>query len=98
MPRPNPHTHVAHGNLVGYTLKLFGNNPTYCVFFRCPDGRRVRRDTNHTRIGPATEAARLMIEKEYAPAEAVPEKVTWDMAIERLKGCLAASGNRGGTL
>ena len=99
MPRQHPHTHIAHGSLVGFTLKLFGNNPTYCVFFRTPDGRRVRRDTNHTRVGPAAEAARLIIEKEYAPAgEAKPEKVTWDDAVERLKATLAASGNRGDTL
>ncbi len=98
MPRQHPHTHTAHGQLVGFSIKLFGNNPTYCAFFRMPDGRRVRRDTNHTRIGPATEAARLIIEAEYAPADAAPEKVTWDVAIERLTGCLAASGNRGGTL
>lgn len=98
MPRPNPHSHVAHGNLVGFSLKLFGNNPTYCVFFRTPDGRRVRRDTNHTRIGLATEAARLIIEKEYAPADATPDKVTWDDAIERLTACLSSSGNRDDTL
>lgn len=99
MPRQHPHTHVAHGRVVGFALKLFGNNPTYCVFFRTPDGRRVRRDTNHTRVGPATEAARLIIEAEYAPAaDAPPEKVTWDAAAERLAAAMAASGNRDGTL
>jgi integrase len=98
MPRPYAHTHVAHGHLVGFSMKFFGNNPTYCVFFRTPDGRRVRRDTNHRRIGPATEAARLIIEKEYAPAEVTPERVTWEQASERLKAALAASGNRGDTL
>ena len=99
MPRTHAHTHVAHGNLVGFSLKLFGNNPTYCVFFRTPDGRRVRRDTNHTRIGQATEAARLIIDKEYAPeGEVKPEKATWEDAIARLKATLASSGNRGDTL
>ena len=99
MPRANPHSHVAHGHVVGFSLKMFGNNPTYCVFFRTKDGRRVRRDTNHTRIGPATEVARLIIEKEFAPAEAAPsEKVTWDQAIEKLESAFSSSGNRGGSL
>jgi integrase len=78
---------------------MFGNEPTYCVFFRTPDGRRVRRDTNNTRIGQATEAARLIIDKEYAPqAEPSAEKVGWDQAVERLTECFASSGNREGTL
>jgi integrase len=68
------------------------------VFFRTPDGRRVRRDTNHTRIGQATEAARLIIDKEYVPAEDKPDLVKWDEAIERLKTTLASSGNRGNTI
>jgi integrase len=98
VPRQHPHTHVAHGQLVGFSLKLFGHSPTYCVFFRTPDGRRVRRDTNLTRIAPATEAARLIIEKEYAPAGTISERVSWDDAVERMRGTFAASGNRGGTL
>ena len=98
MPRLYPHSHVCNGQLVGFNIKLFGNNPTYCVFFRTPDGRRVRRDTNRTRLAQAVEAARIIIEKEYAPAPANPEKVTWDQAIERLKARLATSGNRSSTL
>lgn len=98
MPRAHLHTHTTHGRLVGFNLKLFGNDPTYCVFFRTPDGRRVRRDTNHTRIGQATEAARLIIDKEYAPADSSPEKVKWDEAIERLRTAFSASGNRSASL
>src|SRR5438045_2549308 len=93
MPRLYPHSHLCHGHLVGFSVKLFGNNPTYCVFFRTRDGRRVRRDTNQTRMAQAVEAARLIIEDDYAPAKVQEEKVTWEEAIERLKGRLASSGN-----
>ncbi len=44
------------------------------------------------------EAARVIIEQEYAPAPTNPDKVTWDQAIERLKSRLATSGNRASTL
>jgi hypothetical protein len=94
MARSHPHSHICHGYLVGFNLKLFGNNPTYCVFFRTKDGRRVRRDTNRVRQAQAIDAARLIIEKEYAPAPEQPDKVTWDEAIERLKARLGTSGNR----
>jgi integrase len=98
MPRLYPHSHLCHGHLVGFNVKLFGKNPTYCVFFRTRDGRRVRRDTNQTRMGQAVEAARLLIEEEYAPAPTQPDKVTWDDALGRLKAAFAASGNRPSTL
>jgi integrase len=83
---------------VGYTVKLFGEPESYCVFFRTPDGRRVRRDTNQTRVAAAVEAARSIIEEEYTPRAAKSEDVTWDDAIERLKARLATSGNRASTL
>ena len=98
MPRLYPHSHLCHGQLVGFSVKLFGNEPTYCAFFRTPDGRRVRRDTNQTRMAAAVEAARTIIEKEFAPAATRPDKVNWDEAIERLKARLATSGNRASTL
>src|SRR5437588_13023645 len=98
MPRLYPRSHVCNGQLVGFNVKLFGNNPTYCLFFRTPDGRRVRRDTNQTRMAPAVDAARIIIEKEYDPAPTDPEKVTWDQATERLKAKLSTSGNRSSTL
>jgi integrase len=98
MPRLYPQSHLCHGQLVGFSVKLFGNNPTYCVFFRTKDGRRVRRDTNQTRMGQAVEAARTIIEEEYAPAGAQPDRVTWDDAVVRLKARFAASGNRTSTL
>ena len=98
MPRAYPHTHLCHGQVVGFSVKLFGNEPTYYACFRSPDGRRLKRDTNQARMGQAVEAARLLIEKEYAPAEARVDKVTWDQAIEQLKARLATSGNRASTL
>jgi len=98
MPRLYPYSHIVNGQLVGYNVKLFGNEATYCVFFRTPDGRRVRRDTNKPRMASAVEAARIIIEREYAPAVNKPDKVSWDEAVERLKGRLATSGNRPSTL
>lgn len=75
--------HLCHGQLVGFSVKLFGNYPTYYACFRSPDGRRLKRDTNQTRIGQAVEAARRIIEKEFAPAAERPDKVTWDQAVDR---------------
>jgi integrase len=97
MPRTYPHSHVCHGQLVGFSVKLRKNEPTYFAYFRGRDGRRLERDTNQTRIGQAVEAARLIIEKEYAPPVVQEDRVTWDEAIERLKARLATSGNRPST-
>lgn len=98
MPRAYPHSHLCHGRLVGFSVKLFGNEPCYYACFRSLDGRRLKRDTNQTRMGQAVEATRRIIEQEYAPAPSQPDRVTWDDAIERLKARLAASGNRKSTL
>jgi integrase len=98
MPRAYPHSHVCHGRLVGFSVKLRKSEPTYYAYFRSADGRRLERDTNQTGMLRAVEAARLIIEKEYAPAPLQPDKVTWDQAVERLKARLATSGNRASTL
>jgi len=98
MPRAYPHSHLCHGQLVGFSVKLRANEPTYFAYFRSKDGRRLERDTNQTRIGQAVEAARLIIEKEYAPPEVREDRMTWDQAVERLKARLATSGNRVSTL
>lgn len=98
MPRAYPHSHICNGQLVGFSVKLFYNGPTYFACFRSPDGRRFKRDTNQTRIGQAIEAARAIIEEEYAPPKPREDFVTWDGAVERLKARLATSGNRKSTL
>ncbi len=98
MPRAYPHSHVCHGQLVGFNLKLRANEPTYYVYFRSPDGRRLERDTNKTAMVRALEAAHALIEQEYAPAPERPERVKWDEAIERLKARLASAGTRPSTL
>jgi len=98
MPRAYPHSHICHGQVVGFSVKLRKNEPTYFAYFRGMDGRRMERDTNQTRVGQAVEAARLIIEKEYAPAIVTVEKVTWEETIERLKARMATSGNRASTL
>ena len=98
MPRAYPHSHVCHGQLVGFNLKLRANEPTYYVYFRSPDGRRLERDTNKTAMVRALEAARAIIEQEYAPAPDRPDRVKWDEAIERLTARLASAGTRPSTL
>lgn len=98
MPRAYGHSHLVNGKLVGFSVKIFAHIPTYLVCFRSVDGRRFQRDTNQTRMGPAIEAARLLIEEEYKPAVIDPEKATWDQAIERLTARMQTSGNRSSTL
>jgi integrase len=98
MARAYPHSHLCHGQIVGFSVKQFGNDPTYYACFNSLDGRRLKRDTMQTRIGQAIEAARLIIEKEYAPTPNRPDRMTWDEAVERLKQRIATSGNRGSTL
>lgn len=98
MPRQHPHTHITNGTQVGFNLKRFGEKGTYCVFFRTPDDKRVRRDTNETRQAQALTVARSIIEREYAPADAPDSTVAWDDALARLPGALATSGNRQNTL
>jgi len=97
MAKPFPYSHFCHGQVIGFSVKQFGN-PTYVACFTSPHGRRLKRDTNQSRIGQAVEAARIIIEKEFAPASAQPEKVIWEHAVDRLKKRLATSGNRSSTL
>src|SRR5437870_5100052 len=98
MPRAYPHSHLCHGRLVGFSIKHFGSISTYFACFRSIDGRRLKRDTNQLRLAQAIEAARIIIEEEYAPVPSQPDKVTWDEANKRLEARLATSGNRKGTL
>jgi integrase len=79
-------------------VKQFGKGPNYFACFRLKGGQRLKRDTNQTRIGQAIEAARLIIEAEFAPVVEQAKFHTWDQSIERLKARLATSGNRPSTL
>ena len=88
MAKPFPYSHFCHGQVVGFSVKHFGSALTFVVCFTSLDGRRLKRDTNQSRIGQAVEAARIIIEKEFAPAPTHPDKVTWDQAVERLKSAL----------
>jgi integrase len=97
MPRGYPHSHVCHGCFVGFSVKFRKSLPTYFVYFRGKDGRRLERDTNKTGMLKAIEAARAIIEKEYAPAPVDPAKVAWDDAVARLKARLATAGVRNNT-
>lgn len=67
MPRSYPHSHVAHGRHVGFSLKHRGNDPCYYAYFRGLDGRRLERDTQQTAFERARKAAHAIIEKEFAP-------------------------------
>lgn len=98
MPRAFAHSHIVNGKLIGFSVKHFAHVKTYLACFRAPDGRRLQRDTNQARMAQAIEAARILIEEEYAPTPTRPDNVTWDQAIERLKARLRTSGNREGTL
>lgn len=98
MPRTYSHSHLCHGQLVGFSVKRFAHSETLFACFHSKDGRRLQRNTNQSRIGQAIEAARLLIEKEYEPVKAEIDGVTWDKAVERLKARLSRSGNRASTL
>jgi integrase len=84
--------------LIGFSIKMRANDPCYFAYFRGPDGKRLERDTNQTGMIKAIEAARVIIEKEYAPPEVRPDRVSWDDALKRLKGRLATAGTRKSTL
>lgn len=76
MPRSYPHSHLCHGQLVGFSVKQRANDPTYFAYFRSPDGRRLERATNQTAMLRAVEAARALVEKEYAPTEGGADRVS----------------------
>ena len=45
MAKAYPHSHLCHGHLVGFSVKQFGNDPTYYACFNSANGRRLKRDT-----------------------------------------------------
>lgn len=98
MPRAYPHSHLCHGSLVGFSVKKRASEPTYFAYFRSREGKRLERDTNQTGMGRAVEAARALVEKEYAPALEAPETAAWDDVVERLKSRLPTAGLREGTI
>lgn len=98
MPRAYPHSHLTNGSLVGFSVKKRGDGLTYFVFFRGLDRRRLERDTGQTGVIRAVDAAKAVIEREYAPPPCIIDKVSWDEAIQRLMTRLKTSGNRSGTL
>lgn len=94
MPRGYPHSVTVREQYhVGYSLKHRANEPTYFVYFRSPDGRRLERDTKQTSLKKATDAAHAIIAEEYAPTNAA-EAVSWDEAVARLRGKAVADGIR----
>jgi integrase len=95
MPRSAPFAHTAHGRHVGYSLIKLKNDPTYTLYFRSPDGRRLKRDTNQTGMEKAKIAAAAIIDEEYAPKAEPVRVVTWDDAVKRIKETAAADGIRG---
>jgi hypothetical protein len=92
MPRSYPESHIAHGHLVGFSVKQRTNEPTYFVYLRGPDGKRLERDTLQLRIAKAREAARAIIEKEFAPTEAGFARVAWPDAEAQLDSRMRALG------
>jgi integrase len=97
MPRAYSHSHLVNGKLVGFSVRKFAHLTGYVACFCGPDGRRIQRATNMNRLAQAIEAARALIESEYAPP-VVPMRVSWDHAVGRLAARLRTSGNRESTL
>jgi integrase len=84
MPKSYPESVVAHGRVVGYAVRHRANEPTFFLYFRGPSGQRLERDTNQSRKEAAREAARAIIEREYAPIDRPADNATWDDAVARL--------------
>jgi hypothetical protein len=95
MAKSFPHSHIAHGKHVGYSLKKVNNEPTYTMFFRTPDGRRAKRDTNCTAMERAKVVAVAILDEVYAPAAVTVRAATWDEAVEQIKTTAATDGLRG---
>src|SRR5262249_18499582 len=89
-----PHSHLCNGKLIGFSVKKFGNCPTYFVCFRSFDGRRLKRDTNFSRMAQAIEAAKIILDREFSSPTVQDDKVTWDEAVKRLTARLATAGIR----
>lgn len=98
MPRAYPHSHLCNGQLIGFSVRHLGDESTYIACFRSPAGRRLKRDTNQRKLVQAIEAARAVIEAEYAPPRIQTDKTTWDQATKRLTLRLGTSGHRSSTL
>jgi integrase len=94
MAKSFPLVHIAHGQHIGYSLKKVRNDPTYTCFYRTPDGRRAKRDTNHTAMERAKLAAAAILDEVYAPAVTDVRAATWDEAVERIKASALADGLR----
>ena len=99
MARSYPMATTVEGKHVGFNLKKPGNEPTYAVFYRSPDGRRQKRDTKQTSFERAKDAAAAILTEVYgSAANPPPQTVTWDEATRRLKEKAAADGLRGPTI
>lgn len=98
MPRTYPETHTCHGRVVGFSLRQRDGSKNYFLYFRDPDGRRLERDTGQTAILRAREAARVLIEEEYAPPEDPVVKVGWDEAEAEAVKAMRAKGERPATI
>lgn len=98
MPRTYPETHTCHGRVVGFSLQQRDGSKNYRLYFRGPDDRRLERDTGQTAILRAREAARVLIEQEYASPEDPLVKVGWDEAETEVVKTMRAKGERPATL
>jgi hypothetical protein len=57
MPRSYPMAATIDGRHIGYNLTKVGDQPSYTLFYKSPDGRRQKRDTKLASIEKAKSAA-----------------------------------------
>lgn len=98
MPRTYPESHTCHGEVVGFAVRPREGSRNYFLYFRDRAGRRLERDTGQTAALRAREAARVLIEKEYAPPEDPVVKVAWDEAEAEAVKAMRAKGERPATV
>jgi integrase len=98
MPRSYPMAVTIDGQHIGFNLKKPGDQPTYVVFYKSPDGRRQKRDTMLSSIEKAKQAAMAILTEVYGIRTRVADVISWDQATEQLKEKATSDGRRAPTV
>jgi hypothetical protein len=91
MPRKPQHVCILPDNRrVTFRVSLRDGQPSYLVFFRGPDGRRLEKTTNERSQKRAIDAAQQVILQEHQPKSLV-KVVSWDDTFTALVKAMRAN-------
>src|SRR5262249_28987085 len=89
---------LATGEQIRYTLFKRADSGVYYVRFKGNSGGRTKESTGEAKKANATEAAHRIILEHYGQTRVTSERVTWQVAKDKLTAAMRIDGKRPKTI